>query len=70
MYRYTTLAYGDGGGGLTLADGLKDVVSGADVFALKGLKATNFRFDLMAQADESLPLDDPNVGAVLQVECS
>lgn len=56
---FATLAYGTGGAGLDLSEGLEAGVSGADVFAVKGLKATNFRFDLMGQAHESLPMDDP-----------
>lgn len=59
MRLFATLAYGTDGAGLDLSEGLEAGVSGADVFAVKGLKATNFRFDLMGQAHESLPLDDP-----------
>ena len=33
------LAYGEGGAGLDLSEGLDGGVMGADVFALKGLKA-------------------------------
>lgn len=53
------LAYGEGGRGLDPSEGLKPTVTEADVFALRGLKPSNFRFDLMGEAHESLPLNDP-----------
>jgi hypothetical protein len=37
------VAYGDGGGGLDPSSGLDADVTGADVFALRGLNSTNFR---------------------------
>ena len=39
--------------------GAKGFESLFDGKTLKGWKATNFRFDLMGQAEEVLPLDDP-----------
>jgi len=52
------LAFGADDRGLDPSEGLAADVMGADVFGLKGLKQSNFRYDLMGEAHETLPMYD------------
>ena len=50
--------YGKDDLGIALGDTMNNEHNRADVFALKNLDITNFRYDLMGQAHETLPLYD------------
>ena len=52
-------AYGEDGFGLHIGEGNPEVTT-ADVFALRDLKPENFRYDMMGQAHEALPVKEEN----------
>ena len=48
--------------GLRVGEGLNLEATTADVFALRDLKSQSFRYHLMGQAHEALPLKEKNGG--------